>query len=63
MNMRWVEFTGMDDLPIMIAVAHVVKVRTASVEKNAKTEIETICGPFYVQEDYKMVRQVLGQYS
>jgi hypothetical protein len=59
--MKWVEFTGMDGLPVLIAVDKITRVTPAAAGQ--KTEINDITGPFFVQEDFAMVRKILGQYA
>jgi hypothetical protein len=61
--MKVVELTGMDGLPVLIAVDHIVRVTPAAAGKGQKTEVNDITGPFFVQEDYAMVRRVLGKYA
>ena len=63
MTTKWVELTGVDDLPVLIAVDQITKVRPSAAGKGQKTEINDLTGPFFVQEDYEMVRQVLGKYA
>jgi hypothetical protein len=58
----WIELTGLDGGQILVAVAHIVTAEPASVSQpNARTEITTIIDAFYVQQDYAMVRKVLGE--
>ena len=63
MTTKWVEFTGMDGLPVLIAVDKITRVTPAAAGAGQKTEINDITGPFFVQEDFAMVREVLGQYA
>jgi hypothetical protein len=58
----WIELTGLDGVQILVAVAHIVTAEPASVsDPNGRTEITTIIDAFYVQQDYAMVRKVLGE--
>ena len=61
--MKWVELTGLDDLPRLIALKHVVTAAPAAPggHANAKTLIETVAGNFAVQQTYDMVRKVFGE--
>ena len=63
--MKWVELTGLDDLPVLIALEHVAKVTPAAPggHANAKTLIETAAGNFAVQQTYDMVCKVFGEES
>ena len=63
MTTKWVEFTGMDGLPVLIAVDQITRVRPWAAGGQHQTEINDITGPFFVQQDFAMVRQVLGQYA
>jgi hypothetical protein len=61
--MKWVELTGLDDLPVLIALEHVVTVTPAAPggHANARTLIETVAGNFAVQQTYDMVCKVFGE--
>jgi hypothetical protein len=63
MTTKWVEFTGMDGLPVLISVDQITRVTPAAEGAGQKTEINDIGGRFFVQQDFAMVRQVLGQYA